>query len=152
MGSFNGAEICYLVGLFLLNELNSSNIFNHNEFSLCRDDGVGVIWSKSLKTVENTTKKLIKLFKKCDFKITVESGLVQTNFLNVSFNILNSRYHPYNKPNSPILYVNHNSNHPKQILKQWPLSINQRLINLSNNKDSFNNIKQIYQNSLNSAN
>ena len=66
---------------------------------------------------------------------------------------MNSSYHPYYKPNSPILYLNNNSNHLKQILKQLPLTINQRrLINLSNNKDPFNNIKKIYQNSLNSAN
>ena len=50
------------------------------------------------------------------------------------------------------MYLNNNSNHPKQVFKQLPLTINQRLINISNNKDSFNNIKQIYQNSLNFAN
>ena len=97
MGSFNGVEICDLVGLFLLNELNNSNIFNHNEFGLYRDDGIAVIRSKFPRTAENTTKKLIKLFKNFDFKITVESGLVQTNFLDVSFNILNSSYRPYSK-------------------------------------------------------
>ena len=95
-------------------------------------------------------QKIIKLLKKFDFKITVESGLIQTNFLDVSFNILNSSYRPYNKPISPILYINNNSNHPKQILMK--LTINQKLINLSKNKDSFNNIKQIHQNLLNSAN
>ena len=57
MGSFNGAEICDLVGLFLLNEINKSNIFNHNEFGLYRDDGMAVIRSKSPRTAENTTKK-----------------------------------------------------------------------------------------------
>ena len=112
--------------------------------------GIGILRSKSPRAAENATKRLIKLF--IDFKITVESGLIQMNFLDVSFNILNSSYRPYNKPNSPILYVNNNPNHPKQILKQLPSTINQRLINLSNNKEFFNNIKQIYQNSLNSAN
>ena len=102
---------------------------------------MGILRSKSPITAENATKKLIKLFQKFYFKITVESGLIQTNFLDVSFYILNSSYRPYNKPNSLILHVNNNSNHPKQILKQLPLTINQRLINLFNNKDSFNNIK-----------
>ena len=94
MGSFNGAEICDLVGLFLLNELNNSNIFNHNEFGLYRDDVMGVIRSKSPKTAENANKKLIKLLKNFDFKIVVESGLIQTNILDVSFNTLNSIYAP----------------------------------------------------------
>ena len=94
------------------------------EFGLYRDDRMAVIRSKSPRTAENTTKKIIKLFKNFDFKITVESGLIQTNFLDVSFNILNSSYRPYNKPNSPNLYVNNNSNHPKQILKQLLITIN----------------------------
>ena len=83
MGSFNGAEICDLVGLFLLNELNNSNIFNNNEFGLYRDDALAILRSKSPRTAENATKKLIKLFKKFDFKITVESGLIQTDFLDL---------------------------------------------------------------------
>ena len=63
MGLFNGAEICDFVRLFLLNELNNSNILNHNEFGLYRDDEMGVIRSKSSRIAESVTKKLIKLFK-----------------------------------------------------------------------------------------
>merc|ERR1712240_78922 len=59
---------------------------------------------------------------------------------------------PYNKPSSPILYVNNKSNHPRQVLKQLPQTINRRLINLSNNQESFNNVKSVYQKALNSAN
>ena len=66
--------------------------------------------------------------------------------------MLNSSYQPYNNPNSPILYVNYNFNHPPQILKQLPETINRRLIKLSNNEESFNNVKSEYQKALNSAN
>ena len=45
MGLFNGAEMCDLARLFLLNELNNSNIFNNNEFGLYRDDGIGILRS-----------------------------------------------------------------------------------------------------------
>ena len=152
MGSFNGAEICDLIGLFLLNEIKKSKIFTDNEFGLYRDDGLGIIRSKSPRSAENTAKYLIKLFKQNGFKITTETGLFQTDFLDVSFNILNSSYQPYNKPNSPILYVNNKSNHPRQVLKQLPQTINRRLINLSNNQESFNNVKNEYQKALNSAN
>ena len=152
MGSFNGAEICDLIGLFLLNEIKKSKIFIDNEFGLYRDDGLGIIRSKSPRSAENTAKYLFKLFKQNGFKITIESGLFQTDFLDVSFNISNSSYQPYNKPNSPILYVNYNSNHPRQILKQLPETINRRLIKLSNNEESFNNVKNEYQKALNSAN
>ena len=152
MGSFNGAEICDLIGLFLLNEIKKSKIFMDNEFGLYRDDALGIIRSKSPRSAENTAKYLIKLFKQNGFKITIESGLFQTDFLDVSFNILNSSYQPYNKPNSPILYVNNHSNHPRQVLKQLPETINRRLIKLSNNEESLNNVKSQYQKALTSAN
>ena len=42
---------------------------------------MAVIRSKSPRTAENTTNKIIKLFKKFDFKITVKAGLSQTNIL-----------------------------------------------------------------------
>ena len=74
-----------------------------------RDDGLGIIRSKSPRSAENTAKYLIKLFKQNGFKIITESGFFQTNFLDVSFNMLNSSYQPYNKPNSPIFYINYNS-------------------------------------------
>ncbi len=38
MGSFDGAELCELVGLFLLNEL--SQIFDKDHVGLYRDDGL----------------------------------------------------------------------------------------------------------------
>ena len=152
MGSFNGAEICDLIGLFLLNEIKKSKIFMDNEFGLYRDDALAIIRSKSPRSAENTAKYLIKLFKQNGFKITIESGLFQTDFLDVSFNILNSSYQPYNKPNSPILYVNNHSNHPRQVLKQLPETINRRLIKLSNNEESYNNVKTEYQRALTSAN
>ena len=122
-----------LTWLFLLNELNNCIIFNTNEFSLYRDVDIGILRSKFPKTTENATKNLIKLFQKYNCKITVESWLIQTNFLDISFNILNSGYRPYNKPNSPILYVNNNSNYPKEVRKQLLLTINKILINLSIN-------------------
>ena len=44
--SFNGAEICDLIGLFLLNEIKKSKIFIDNEFGLYRDDGLGILRRK----------------------------------------------------------------------------------------------------------
>ena len=51
-----------------------------NEFGLYRDDALGMIRSKSPRSAENTAKYLIKLFKQNGFKITIESGLFQTDF------------------------------------------------------------------------
>ena len=63
MGSFIGAEICGLTGLFLLNEIKNSKIFIDNELGLYRDDRLGIIRSKSPRSAKNTAKYLIKLFK-----------------------------------------------------------------------------------------
>ena len=85
MGSFNGAEICDLIGLFLLNEIKKSKIFTDNEFGLYRDDRLGIIRSKSSRSAENTAKYLIKLFKQNGFKITIKSGLFPTDLRHNAF-------------------------------------------------------------------
>ena len=41
MGSWDGAEVCEIVGLYLLNKLvNIKQIFNKNEVGIFRDDGL----------------------------------------------------------------------------------------------------------------
>ena len=152
MGSYNGAEVCDMVGLFMLNEIKKTNIFQNDEFGIYRDDGLAVIQSKSPRTAENTAKTLHRIFNKWGFKITIETGLIQTDFLDIELNLPNKTYIPFRKPNSDILYVSKQSNHPNQILKQLPITINERLNNLSSNQESFNRIKHNYQSALKSAN
>ena len=82
----------------------------------------------------------------------MDAGLIKTDFLDIELNLPNKTYIPFRKPNSDILYVNNKSNHPNQILKQLPITINERLNNLSSNEESFNRIKHSYQSALKSAN
>ena len=89
---------------------------------------------------------------KCFFNSTLKQWNIDYFKQTVFFNKFNSSYRLYNKPNSPILSVNNNFNYPKQVLKQLCLIINQRLINTLNNENSFNNVKHVYKNSLNSSN
>ena len=43
MGSYDGAEICELIGLYLLHKISSANLFEKNAFGLYRaDDGLAV--------------------------------------------------------------------------------------------------------------
>ena len=37
-GSFHSAEVCELVGLLILNEIEKENIFEQNKFEIFRDD------------------------------------------------------------------------------------------------------------------
>ena len=76
-------------------------------------------------------------------------GLIQTIILDVSLNVLNSNCQPYNKPNPPISYINSHTDHPGQVLKQLPETINQKLIILTNNEESLKNIKKRLPKSIN---
>ena len=42
IGSYNGAEICDMVGIFLLNEIQTTKLFKNGEFGIFRDDGLAV--------------------------------------------------------------------------------------------------------------
>ena len=76
MGSYNGAEVCDMVGFFMLREIKKINIFNEEEFGICRNNALAVIQSKSPRIAENTTKSLHNFFNKWGFKITIDAGLI----------------------------------------------------------------------------
>ena len=60
-------------------------------------------------------------------------------------------YKPSHKPNDEILYIHAKSNHPANILKQLPISIETRLSNLSSNSEIFDEASNHYQNILNQS-
>ena len=69
----------------------------------------------------------------------------------MSFNLSDETYKPYKKPNSQLLYVNKQSNHPKAVLKHIPNSVNQRLNRISSNQTLFDEAKSEYERSLRSS-
>ena len=60
-------------------------------------------------------------------RVTVESPMMTTDYLDVKLNLNNLSYMPYKKQNTKIMYINKCSNHPINILKQKPNIINQCL-------------------------
>ena len=60
MGSYDGAEICDLVGLYMLNVL--TNEFEKERVGLYRDDGLVLIKGKSERIADKVRKKLHTLF------------------------------------------------------------------------------------------
>ena len=52
---------------------------------------------------------------------------------------------PYRKPGDKPLYVNAASNHPPAILKNIPLGINRRLVEISSNEEVFQEAAEFYQ-------
>ena len=73
MGSYDGAEICELVGLFILNHLGKS--FAKENIGLYRDDGLAIIKNKSARLADKTRKELHKAFEQFGLKITAECKL-----------------------------------------------------------------------------
>ena len=61
MGSFDGAEICELVGLYLLDKLLS--LIGRKNVGLYRDDGLAAINSSSGPVLDKMRKNIIPLFK-----------------------------------------------------------------------------------------
>ena len=147
MGSYDGAETCELVEAFLLQHITSKH---GNNFGLYRDDGLGVM-NASARVIENVKKDLCAIFNQFGLKITIEANMKIINFLDVTLNLSTGKYQPYSKPNNVPLYVNSKSNHPPNILRNIPLSINKRLSQISSDKDSFNNTSAEYQRAIDSS-
>ena len=150
MGSFDGAEICELVGLYILDEL--SLLFGKDYVGLYRDDGLLLLKSNSGRIADLTRKKLHQTFDKFGLKITVEVSHQSVNFLDITLNLADGSYHPYRKPNNNPLYISSRSNHPSAILKHLPESINKRISQLSSDQDAFDSSAHLYQDALRRSN
>ena len=124
MGSYGGAKVCELVGLYILDILTKE--FGHNMIGLYRDDELGCFQNASGPESERVKKKLCKIFKQSGLSITVECNLQITDFLDVTFDLRTDKYYPYRKDNNQLLYINKQSNHPPSIIKQIPSMVSRR--------------------------
>ena len=131
MGSNNGTEICEITGIYILSQL--SNLLPQEGFDLHRDNDLILLGNTNGQLTDRIRKNVIKLFKETGFKIETEINLKIVNFLDVTFNLANSTYRPYRKPNYNLLYIHTSSNHPPQIIKHLPDSIGEILSNSSSN-------------------
>ena len=62
--------------------------------------------------------------KNLGLQIEIETILKEVNFLDVTFNLNSGLYKPCKKLNDQLLYVTTSSDHPPQVIKQLPNSIN----------------------------
>ena len=110
MGSYDEAEICQLVGIYIPSRL--SNIIDKNDCGLYRGDGLLVLRNVNGQQKDRIRKKVIQLFRDNCFLIDIETNLKIVNFLNIMFNLNNGTFKPYKKPNDSLLYIKKSSNHP----------------------------------------
>ena len=142
-GSFDGAEICELVGLFLLSKLQE--LLSTEAIGLYRDDGLAVVHKYSGPQMDRLRKRIVDIFKRYGFKITISINLTTTDFLDLNLDLQRNKFFPYKKPNDTPVYVHNDSNHPRNILKQLPKMTGERLSNLSCNKEEFDRAAEEYQ-------
>ena len=67
MACYNGAEVCELVGSFILNKLAS--ITNKSNIGLYCDDGLGIFQNISKPEIKRKKKAIVKVFDGCSFSI-----------------------------------------------------------------------------------
>jgi hypothetical protein len=146
MGSFYGAELCELVGLFILNSI--AGMFSVGHCGLYRDDGLAVIKNKRRCNLMKIEQQIRRVLCEIGFKITIESGLVSTDFLDVNLDLSLNSFSPFRKANSKIMYVNKQSNHPPSITKSIPKMVVGRLCRLSKDEVTYNNHCVDYLNEL----
>ena len=108
MGSFDGAEVCKLIGLSILNDL--ANKYWTNNIGLYRDEGLAIFKNTTGPQVERTQKEITRHFKEHGPKITIQSNLKSLDYLAITLNLTNGLFQPYRRPNDEPLYII--TNHP----------------------------------------
>ena len=72
MGCCDGAEVCELVGSYLLKKV--SNIIDKKSTGLYRDDGLAILQNLSGSEIEWKHKDVIEMFKTAGLNITIQAG------------------------------------------------------------------------------
>ena len=149
MGAYDGAEVCELVGTFLLDKINEK--YDKNNIGLHHDDGLPVFKNKSGTQLERIKNNLQKTFKDFGLEIVAQSNLRMVNYLDMTLNLNNGSYKSYHKPDDIIQYINKKSSHYPSIIKHLPASIEKRLSNNSSYEKIFKEAAIYYEDTLNKA-
>ena len=102
-----------------------------------RDDGLAAINNANGPKLDRIRKDIIPLFKEEKLSIIIEINFIETDLLDVTFNLATKRYFPFRKAKNAPLYTNAFSNHPPTITKQLPKMINKRISDLLCNREEF---------------
>ena len=101
--------------------------------------------------MDTIRKDIIALFKSEGLSITIDTNLIETDFLDVSFNLDMEKLFPYRKPSNTPLYIHSESNHPPSIVKQLSSMTSKCISNVSCNEHKFNKAKPLYKSFLKSS-
>ena len=100
----------------------------------------------ALKAKES--KKNFKTFLKNNLEIVVKCNMKKVNYLDVTLDLESGIYRPYRKPDNETNYIHVESNHPPNIIKEIPRSVQTRLSNLSSDENIFSQTTTYYKEAL----
>ena len=146
MGSFDGAEICELVGTYILATLPAR--YDRKNIGLYRDDGLMVHTGISGTAAERIRKELTNHFAKLGLSIIIRTNLKTTDFLDLTLDLNCGKYFPFRKPNNDPCYISKQSNHPPPILNNIPAAISRRITDTSSDQEAFNAAAPLYNDAL----
>ena len=148
MGSLDSAEVCELVGLFLLSQME--NLIPRSQLGLERENGLAVV-NLPGPDVERLSKYVKLLFSKHNLKITTTVNTQTTDFLDVLFDLQTGLHRPFKKATSNPIYVHPNSSHPRNVKAELSQMIGRRISEQSTNMNVFTAEAPVYQRALKKA-
>ena len=92
MSCYDLAEICELVGIYILTRLAS--IIKKSDCGHYRDDDLVILRNVNGQQIDRTRKNIIKIFKDVGFSIDIETSSKVVDFLDIIFNLNNGIYKP----------------------------------------------------------
>jgi hypothetical protein len=147
MGAPDGAEVCELVGVYILHKLSGTLDVPIEHIGLYRDDGLIMARSIDGPGMERIRKQLFATFKSEGLKITVSPPSNSVDFLDVTF-CKDGSFRPFRKPGKVTQYVHRLSNHPPSITRNIPDMIKHRINSTSSSSEIFDAAKQHYEDAL----
>ena len=105
---------------------------------LYKDDGLAVLHQPNAPKIGRIRKVIITLSRSEGIYITIDTDFIETDFLDVSFNLEMGKCFPYRETNNTILYIHFESSHPPSMnyhQLQLPSMIKRQISNLSCNEN-----------------
>ncbi|XP_077993136.1 lymphocyte antigen 75-like [Glandiceps talaboti] len=105
MGSYDGAEGCELVGLYMLNTLAKK--YHKEDIGLYRDDGLAAFKNTSARKAESMKKDIIKIFHEAEdnYRVQLENCQLSRHYIEPH----QRKVLPYRKPNDHPAYTDKSS-------------------------------------------
>ena len=78
MGSYDGAELCEVIGIYIQYLLEST--LEKALMGLYQNEGLTILRNTNSQLTDKIRKKIISIFKSIDFKIEITANLTEVDF------------------------------------------------------------------------